>query len=109
MSDKVRVLIVDDSRIFRSALEQALREIPGVVPVGSVWNGVRAMEFLERSPVDLVTLDIDMPEMGGLETLRAIQQYNAARAPQPPVEVLLISAYTAQGAAVTIEGLEAGA
>jgi two-component system chemotaxis response regulator CheB len=109
MADPLRILIVDDSRLFRGALEAALAGVPGVTVAGSVWNGVRAMEFLARTPVDLVTLDLEMPQMGGLETLRAIQQFNAARPGAVPVEVLLVSAHTCQGAAVTIEGLEAGA
>jgi two-component system chemotaxis response regulator CheB len=109
MPDQTRVLIVDDSRLFRGVLEQALAEVPGVTVAGSVWNGVRALEFLERTPVDLVTLDVEMPQMGGLETLRAIQRRNAERPDVPPIGVLLVSAYTCHGAAVTIEGLEAGA
>jgi two-component system chemotaxis response regulator CheB len=59
--------------------------------------------------VDLVTLDLEMPQMGGLEALRAIQRLNAARPDVPPVGVLLVSAHTSEGAAVTIEALEAGA
>jgi two-component system chemotaxis response regulator CheB len=109
MAETTRVLIVDDSCLFRGALEQALAGIPGVAVVGSVWNGVRALEFLQHHAVDLVTLDLEMPQLGGLETLRAIQQLNAARPAVPPVGVLLVSAHTAEGAAGTIEALEAGA
>ena len=109
MSDTTRILIVDDSRLFAQALERSLAEVPGVTVVGSVWNGVRALEFLKATPVDLVTLDLEMPQMGGLETLRAIQQLNAGRPETPPVGVVLVSAYTSEGAAVTIAGLEAGA
>src|SRR5262249_6738612 len=109
MPENIRVLIVDDSRLFRGVLEEALAGLPGVTVAGSAWNGVRALEFLERTPVDLVTLDVEMPQMGGLETLRAIQQLNAARPQVPPAAVLLVSAYTSRGAAVPIGGLEAGA
>jgi two-component system chemotaxis response regulator CheB len=109
MPDTTKVLIVDDSRLFREVLERSLSEVPGVAVAGSVWNGLRALEFLRATPVDLVTLDLEMPYMGGLETLRAIQHLNALRPQTPPVGVLLVSAYTSEGAAVTIEGLEAGA
>jgi two-component system chemotaxis response regulator CheB len=109
MPDTIKVLIVDDSRIFRGALQQALADIPEVAVVGSVWNGIRALEFLKQNSVNLVTLDLEMPQMGGLETLRAIRELNAGRPSQPPVGVLLVSAYTREGAAVTIEGLQAGA
>jgi two-component system chemotaxis response regulator CheB len=109
MPETTKVLIVDDSRIFRGVLQQALAGMAGVSVVGSVWNGVRAMEFLARTAVDLVTLDLEMPQMSGLDMLRAVQELNTARAPQPPVAVLLVSAYTSRGAAITIEGLELGA
>jgi DNA-binding NarL/FixJ family response regulator len=66
-SDALRILIVDDSRIFRAALEDALREHPGVRVVGSVWSGEKAIEFVRESAPDLVTLDLNMPGRGGLE------------------------------------------
>jgi two-component system chemotaxis response regulator CheB len=109
MPEPLQVLIVDDSRLFRGVLADALSAVPDVAVAGSVWNGVRALEFLARTPVDLVTLDVEMPQMGGLETLRAIQQLNASRPGVPPVGVLLVSAHTSRGAAVTVEGLLAGA
>ena len=108
MSEPTRVLIVDDSRIFRSVLEQALRA-EGADVVGSVWNGAKALEFIEASPPHLVTLDVEMPGMNGLEVLRAIQHFNAARPGAAPVGVLMVSAFTRQGADVTIQALEAGA
>ena len=53
-SEPLRVLIVDDSRIFRSALEEALKGHPGVRVVGSVWSGEKAVGFVRDSPPDLV-------------------------------------------------------
>src|SRR5262249_60680951 len=90
----LRVLIVDDSRIFRSALEEALKEHPGVRVVGSVWSGEKAVDFVRDSPPDLVTLDLNMPGRGGLETLGDIRQLDASRPGRPPVGVLLRSALT---------------
>ena len=77
--------------------------------VGSVWNGEKAIEFIRQSPPDLVTLDLNMPGQGGLETLSMIQEINASRPDRPPVGVLLVSALTERGAAVTVEGLQRGA
>lgn len=107
--EPLRILVVDDSRIFRDALETALRGRAGVRVVGSVWSGEKAVEFVRRSPPDLVTLDLNMPGRGGLETLSEIQTINASRPGQPAVGVLLVSALTERGAAVTVEGLERGA
>jgi len=107
--EPLRVLIVDDSRIFRSALEEALKGHPGVRVVGSVWSGEKAVEFVRDSPPDLVTLDLNMPGQGGLETLSDIRRLNASRPDLPPVGVLLVSALTERGAAVTVEGLARGA
>jgi two-component system chemotaxis response regulator CheB len=108
-AEPLRVLIVDDSRIFRSALEAALGEHPGVRVVGSVWSGEKALDFIRESPPDLVTLDVNMPGRGGLETLSEVRQLNASRPALPPVGVILVSALTERGAAVTVEGLARGA
>jgi two-component system, chemotaxis family, protein-glutamate methylesterase/glutaminase len=105
----LRILIVDDSRIFRGALESALEDRAGIRVVGSVWNGEKGIEFVRQSPTDLVTLDVNMPGRGGLETLSDIQAFNASRPDRPPVGVLLVSALTERGAAVTVEGLQRGA
>jgi two-component system chemotaxis response regulator CheB len=107
--EPLRILIVDDSRIFRSALEAALKEHPGVRVVGSVWSGEKAVDFVRDSPPDLVTLDINMPGRGGLETLSDIRRWNTSHPDRPPVGVLLVSALTERGAAITVEGLARGA
>jgi len=108
-AEPLRVLIVDDSRIFRAALQDALEGRAGIRVVGSVWSGEKALEFIRHSPPDLVTLDVNMPGQGGLETLSDIQDLNASRPDLPPVRVLLVSALTERGAAITVEGLQRGA
>ena len=108
-AEPLRLLIVDDSRIFRAAMQEALEGRTDVRVVGSVWSGEKALEFLRRSPPDLVTLDVNMPGLGGLETLSQIQEFNAARPDQRPVGVVLVSALTTRGAATTVEGLQRGA
>ncbi len=108
-NEPLRVLIVDDSRIFRGALQSVLEGRPGIRVVGSVWSGEKGLEFIRSTPPDLVTLDVNMPGRGGLGTLGDIQEFNASRPGQPPVGVLLVSALTSRGAATTVEGLQRGA
>jgi two-component system chemotaxis response regulator CheB len=109
MSDSARVLIVDDSRIFRAALEEALAGQDGIRVAGSVFSGEKALEFIRTTPPDLVTLDVEMPGLGGLEVLDAIQRFNATRPNDPPVGVIMVSAFTRRGADVTVRALQAGA
>ncbi len=104
-----RVLVVDDSRIFRQAVETALAGKDDIDVVGSVFNGEKALEFLRMHRVDLVTLDVEMPGLDGLATLREIQKLNAVRSDARPTGVLMLSAYTREGADVTIQALQAGA
>lgn len=106
-ADPLRVLIVDDSRIFRGSIEEALSQRNDIQIVGSVWSGEKAIEFAQRSLPDFVTLDIEMPGIGGLETLKRLR--DMAKAQGKAIGILLISSYTKRGAAVTIEGLEEGA
>jgi len=103
------VLIVDDSRIFRAALEEVLADQEGITVVGSVFNGEKALQFIQRSPPDLVTLDVEMPGMDGFQTLQAIQKLNATRPEGEAVGVVMVSAFTRQGADVTVRALQAGA
>lgn len=106
---KTRILIVDDSLIFRKALEEGLSGEPDVEVVGSVRNGLKALDFIRARRPDLVTLDVEMPDMDGLETLAAIQAVNRETPDLPPIGVIMISAHTRKGADITIKALEAGA
>jgi two-component system chemotaxis response regulator CheB len=106
---KIKILIVDDSRIFRSAIEESLSGEKDIEVIGSVWNGTKAIEFIEFNHPDLVTLDVEMPGMDGLETLRAIQKINASNPDFPPIGVIIISSFARKGADITISALEAGA
>lgn len=106
---KTKILIVDDSRIFRSALQEGLSLENDLEVIGSVWNGIKALEFLETNDPDVVTLDIQMPDMDGLETLDAIQKLNAERPPGKQIGVIMLSSQTKKGADITVQALEAGA
>ena len=107
--EPIRILIVDDSRIFRIVLQSVLEQIPGVQVVGSVFSGEKALEFIARSPPDLITLDVEMPGISGLETLRQIARRNVQAKPKPPVDTILVSALTKKGSMIAVEGLQLGA
>jgi two-component system chemotaxis response regulator CheB len=109
MAEPLRVLIVDDSRIFRAALVEAIQSIPEARVVESVFSGEKALQVLAERPVDLVTLDFEMPGMDGLTTLQAIVRFNRERPEQLPVGVVMISSHTTQGATITIDALKGGA
>lgn len=79
------VLIVDDSRTMRKMLAGALTEV-GIDVAGNAGNGVEALELLKTVTPDLITLDITMPEMDGLEALKRIKEQN------PDQKVLMVSA-----------------
>lgn len=109
MEPPVTILIVDDSRIFRAAIEAAFSGQPGLTVVGSVFSGQKALEFIQARPPDLVTLDVEMPGLDGLQTLEAIQLINRGRPPGAEIGVLMLSAFTQRGADVTVKALQSGA
>jgi two-component system chemotaxis response regulator CheB len=109
MPQPARVLIVDDSRLFRAVLEEALSGQEGTEVVGSAFSGEKALEFLHSQPADVVTLDVDMPGMNGLEALKEILRLNVGRPPETEVGVIMVSALTRRGADVTVQALGAGA
>ncbi len=99
----LRVLVVDDTILYRKVVADVLGELPGVVVVGSAHNGKIAMKRIAELKPDLLTLDIEMPEMDGLAVLRQM----AIDAPQ--VGAIMLSAYTRKGSEMTIKALELGA
>ncbi len=98
----IRVLIVDDSAFMRNALGKMLASDPGIAVVGTARDGVEALEKVVSLKPDLVTMDIEMPRMDGIEALRRIM----ATAPLP---VIMVSSLTVEGAKATLEALEIGA
>jgi two-component system chemotaxis response regulator CheB len=107
MDQPIRVLIVDDSKVFRSILEKILASIPGVQVVGGVGKGLDALEFLRLRTVDLVTLDVEMPDMNGVETLEKMMAQKSSFKAMP--DVLMISSLTRTGSDITLKSLELGA
>jgi two-component system chemotaxis response regulator CheB len=106
---KTKLLIVDDSRIFRNAVAESLAGEANIEVIGSVWNGEKAIEFIRSNPPNLVTLDVEMPGMDGLETLEAIQKINASQKGAKPIGVIMLSSHTREGADITVKALEMGA
>src|SRR5204863_424255 len=76
---------------------------------GAVFSGENAREFLRSTPADVVTLDVEMPGLDGLQTLEAVQRLNAARPPGEEIGAIMVSAFTRRGADVTVRALQAGA
>ena len=99
---KIRVLVVDDSAFVRHALSRMLSSEPDIEIAGLAVDGKDALEKAHALRPDVVTLDIQMPRMGGLEALEHLMA-------DAPVPVLLLSSQTREGADVTIRGLELGA
>jgi two-component system chemotaxis response regulator CheB len=101
--EPIRVLVVDDTAIYRKIVSDVLEAMPGVEVVGRAGNGQIALTQIVSAQPHLVTLDVEMPVMDGLETLRQIQQRNLQ------VGVIMLSALTTQHAAATVQALELGA
>ncbi len=99
----LKVLVVDDSFIFKRAVAKALREIPGVEVVGTASDGKEALGSIDSLSPDLLVLDLEMPVMGGLEVLQAMKERF------PRVGALLLSSKTEKGSAETIRAMELGA
>jgi two-component system chemotaxis response regulator CheB len=98
----IRVLIVDDSVFVQRALSRMLSAQPDIQIVGVAGDGQEGIEKAKALKPDVVTLDVKMPRMSGLEALRHIMH-------ECPVPVLLLSTLTSEGAEVTLRGLELGA
>ncbi|NTU59468.1 MAG: chemotaxis response regulator protein-glutamate methylesterase [Deltaproteobacteria bacterium] len=98
----IRILVVDDSIFMRKALTKMLEADPEIRVVGQARDGIEALEKVRELDPDLVTLDVEMPRLGGLETLQRIM----AESPRP---VLMVSSLTSEGAEHTLRALELGA
>jgi two-component system chemotaxis response regulator CheB len=101
-SAQIRVLIVDDSAFMRVSLAQLLNHDPELIVVGSAFDGADALRKIAHLDPDVVTLDVQMPGLNGLQTLRRIM----AEFPRP---VLMVSSATVKDAEATFDALAAGA
>ncbi|WP_202593968.1 chemotaxis-specific protein-glutamate methyltransferase CheB [Halorubrum halophilum] len=97
----LRVVVVDDSPFMRGLISDLLTDA-GVSVVGEAGDGAEALSVVAETRPDVVTMDVEMPGMGGLEAVERLMD-------ETPTPVLMLSAHTAEGAEVTFEALERGA
>lgn len=100
---RIRVLVVDDSPFMRLAISRTLEPSPAIEVVGQARNGVEALEMARTLNPDVITLDVEMPVMGGLETLKAIMAWPR------PIPCVMVSSLTTEGAEITLTALDEGA
>lgn len=100
---KLRVLVVDDTIVYRTAVSEILKEIPGVEVVGVAHNGRIAISKIGLLKPDILTLDIEMPVMNGLEVLAELKRS------YPGVGAIMLSTLTSDGSEMTMQALELGA
>jgi len=101
----IRVLVVDDSAVVRKLIVRAVRTQPDMEVAGVATNGVEAVELARDLHPDVITLDVEMPEMNGLDALRKIMMLKL----EPRPKVLMCSSLTTEGSKVTVRALFRGA
>jgi two-component system chemotaxis response regulator CheB len=102
MSERIRVLVVDDSALMRKLIPSILSRDPSIEVVGTAMDGAFALKKIEELHPDVVTLDLEMPRMDGMQTLRLIMR-------TAPMPVILLSTPPKEGATYTLEALALGA
>lgn len=102
--EQIRVLVVDDSVVIRRLVTHALEEDAEIAVVGTASNGSIALQRIPQYNPDVLTLDIEMPEMDGLAVLDEL-----VRNGQPQVEIIVVSALSRRGSDLTMRALEKGA
>ena len=102
MSERVRVLVVDDSALMRKLIPAILARDSSIEVVGTAMDGAFALKKIEELRPDVITLDLEMPRMDGMEALRLIMR-------RAPVPVILFSTHSREGAYSTFKALALGA
>jgi two-component system, chemotaxis family, protein-glutamate methylesterase/glutaminase len=102
MSAPIKVLVVDDSALMRKLIPAILARDPSIDVVGTAMDGAFALKKIEELHPDVVTLDLEMPRMDGMETLRMIMR-------RTPMPVVLFSTHSKEGAYATLKALALGA
>jgi two-component system chemotaxis response regulator CheB len=99
---KTRVLVVDDSALMRKLIPQILEADPSIEVVGTAMDGNFCLKKIEELHPDVVTLDLQMPGMNGIDTLKEIMRLH-------PMPVIVVSSHSTEGASVTLKALGLGA
>jgi two-component system chemotaxis response regulator CheB len=102
MKERVRVLVVDDSALMRKLIPLILERDPDIEVVGTAMDGAFALRKIAELQPDVVTMDLEMPRMDGIETLRSIMRHS-------PVPVIVFSTHSKEGAYSTFKALALGA
>ena len=102
MTDQIKILVVDDSLLMQKVLIDLLQSDSQISVIGTARDGEEALQKIKTLQPDVVTLDIEMPRMNGLTTVRKIMQTN-------PLPVIMISALAQREAQLTLKALEFGA
>lgn len=100
--EPIRVMVVDDSSFMRQLISDILNSHERIEVVASASDGMIALQKIKQFKPDVVTLDVEMPKMGGIDTLQALNE-------QCPTPVIMLSSFTQKGAEITVKALELGA
>ena len=103
MNDAVSVLIVDDSALMRNLISRMVESTPGMVVAERAMNGIFALQKIPRCNPDVIVLDLEMPEMNGIEFLRERKRLGI------DIPVVILSSIARRGAEITMEALSLGA
>ena len=103
MADEIQVLIVDDSALMRNLIGRIVDDTPGLTVADKAMNGYFALQKLDRCDADIIVLDLEMPEMNGIEFLKERKKRGIE------VPVVILSSIAAKGAEITMEALSLGA
>ena len=102
MSGPVRVLVVDDSALMRKLIPQILEADPSIQVIGTAIDGAFALKKIDELRPEVITLDLEMPGMSGLDVLREVTRRSR-------IPVIVVSSHSTQGAAITFKALSLGA
>lgn len=98
-----KILVVDDSALYRESIHNVLRDVEHAQVVGRAKNGIQALEKIEELDPDLLTLDVQMPDMDGIQLLREINRRRLR------AKAIMVSSFTSEGAQETTDALMEGA
>ena len=101
-TQKIKVLIIDDSALIRSILKEVINSFPDMEAIGAASNPLQARDMIRTLNPDVLTLDVEMPEMDGLTFLEKLMRLR-------PMPVLMISSLTERGSEAALRALELGA